>query len=274
MTSLSFDDEFRVTSPAPLAAASSPAAPDLAGWSRARHVLLDLDGTLIHQQVATPGAAALLQRLAGRYVIVSNNSTHTAVGLARRLRAMGLPVTPAQLVLAGEHVLDWLAQHHPHARIRLAGSTAIAQHARSRGLHLVDAQPDFVVLARDERFSYAKLAAMVNDLRRGARLVVANGDLQHPALDGGVVPETGALLQAVRSCSGVAPYYMGGKPQSPLFREALRRLDADPAQTLMIGDNPATDARGAARLGMRCLLLGDGPGAHAASPAALLAMDQ
>jgi ribonucleotide monophosphatase NagD (HAD superfamily) len=42
----------------------------------------------------------------------------------------------------------------------------------------------------------------------------------------------------------------------------------------MIGDNPATDARGATRLGMRCLLLGEGPGAHAASPAALLAQDQ
>jgi HAD superfamily hydrolase (TIGR01450 family) len=273
MTSLSFDDERRVTSPAPLTAPAPLAATELAGWSRARHVLLDLDGTLIHQRVATPGAAALLRRLEGRCMVVSNNSTDTAAGLARRLRAIGLPVTPRQLVLAGEQMLNWLAEHHPHARIRLAGSAAIAHHAHHRGLQLVDARPDFVVLARDERFTYAKLTAMANDLLRGARLVVANGDLQHPALDGGVVPETGALLQAVRGCSGVAPYYLGGKPQSPLFREALRRLGADPAETLMIGDNPATDARGAARLGMRCLLLGEGPGAHAASPAALLAQD-
>jgi hypothetical protein len=38
-----------------------------------------------------------------------------------------------------------------------------------------------VALVRDERFKHAKLSAIVNDLRRGARLVVTDPDLSHPA---------------------------------------------------------------------------------------------
>lgn len=243
----------------------------LAGWLQTRHVLLDLDGTLLHQQVPTAGAAALLQRLVGRYAVVSNNSTHTAIGLARNLRRIGLPVPPTRLVLAGETTLQWVVRRHPGARIRLVGSPALQQRARGLGCRLVDVAPEVVVLTRDERFSYAKLSTVVNDLRCGARLVVSNPDLHHPALGGGLVPETGTLMRAVVECAGVAADCVIGKPGELLFREAMSRLGADPANTLVIGDNPATDALGAARLGMRCLLLGEGPQAHAASPAALLA---
>jgi ribonucleotide monophosphatase NagD (HAD superfamily) len=84
------------------------------------------------------------------------------------------------------------------------------------------------------------------------------------------VPETGALMQAVVACSGVQPAQVIGKPGHRLFREALHRLQAHAADTLMIGDNPATDALGAAGLGMRCVLVGEGRGAQVASLAALL----
>lgn len=250
--------------------AEATASGVLGGWWQARYFLIDLDGTLVHQKVPADGAAALLGRLAGRYVVVSNNSTHTAAGLARELRAQGLPVPPERLVLAGEQTLHFMAERHGSARIRLVGSPALQQRARVLGCRLVDAAPEFVVLARDERFTYAKLSAIVNDLRSGARLVVTNPDLSHPALRGGVVPETGSLMRAVVDCAGVEPAHVIGKPDALLFREALRRLGAVPADTLVIGDNPQTDALGAARLGMRCLLLGASPQARAASPAALL----
>ncbi|WP_144007118.1 HAD hydrolase-like protein, partial [Pelomonas sp. KK5] len=138
------------------------------------------------------------------------------------------------------------------------------------GCRLVDAEPEFIVLARDRRFDYARLALAANELRAGARLVVTNPDLSHPAPAGAVVPETGALMRALVACAGIEPAQVIGKPEADLFIEGLRRLGATPAHTLVIGDNPLTDALGAARLGMRCLLLGRDPQARAASPAALL----
>jgi len=240
-------------------------------WRHAQHFLIDLDGTLVHSQCEPlDGAVDLLEQLAGRYVVVSNNSTHTAQALARALRARGLPLSAERLVLAGEQTLRFMADRHPGARIRLLASAALRRQALTLGCHLVDASPDFVVLARDERFDYATLSTAANDLRLGARLVVTNPDLSHPAPHGAVVPETGALMRALAACAGIEPAHVIGKPEGGLFEEGLRRLGARAADTLVIGDNPLTDALGAARLGMRFLLLGRDPQARAPTPAALL----
>jgi 4-nitrophenyl phosphatase len=100
-------------------------------------------------------------------------------------------------------------------------------------------------------------------------LVVTNGDSSHPAPGGKLIPETGALMHAVIGCSRVAPYLVVGKPGHMLFEEGLRRLGAEPVDTIMIGDNPLTDALGAARLGMPYLLVGTTHQADAPSPSIL-----
>ncbi|MNT76866.1 putative hydrolase YutF [compost metagenome] len=71
-------------------------------------------------------------------------------------------------------------------------------------------------------------------------------------------------------CAGVAPALVVGKPEPTLFVEGLRRLGARAGETLVIGDNPLTDARGAVRLGMRYLLVGTHPHADATTPDALM----
>lgn len=231
--------------------------------ARARHLLVDLDGTLVRQQEVIAGAAELLAHFHDSYAIVSNNSTHTAQSLAQRLRRQGLRVPPARIVLAGELAVRQLAQQHSGARVLLAASPALQRHARAQGCELVQQEADFVLLALDMHFSHARLAVIANELQRGAKLIVTNADLTHPGREGRLVPETGALLAAVVAASGVQPWRVIGKPAPLLFEEGLRRLGAQPENTLVVGDNPLTDAAGAARLGMECLLVGHAPGAVA-----------
>ncbi len=236
-----------------------------------RHLILDLDGTLIREDEPLPGAAELLARYRGRCVIVSNNSTHTARGVARRLARMGLAIEPAHVVLAGESTVAHLRRAHADARILLAASRSLRRHALAQGCTLVEADADLVVLALDPHFNHARLARLANELRRGARLIATNGDDNHPGPGGTLVPETGALLAALTAASGVAPMAVLGKPGPLLFEEGLRRLGpgATRANTIVIGDNPATDLRGAAAFGLRALLVGPRPEADAASLAEL-----
>ncbi|CAN7769626.1 HAD-IIA family hydrolase [Variovorax sp. LjRoot175] len=244
-----------------------------ASLARARHLIVDLDGTLIREDEPLEGAAELLTRFRDRYVIVSNNSTHTARGMARRLARMGLKVEPEHIVLAGEQTIDYMRRDHPHARMLLAASPVLQRHALSIGCELVKAQADFVVLALDPHFNRARLGTMANQLRGGARLLVTNSDDNHPGPGGTVVPETGALMAALVSASGVAPWRIIGKPGPLLLEEGLRRLGAQAASTIVIGDNPSTDALGALQLGMRCMLVGNAPQAEAKTLAALLRTD-
>ncbi|MBS0452498.1 MAG: HAD-IIA family hydrolase [Proteobacteria bacterium] len=238
--------------------------------ARARHLLVDLDGTLVRQQELIPGAAELLAHFDGRYAIVSNNSTHTAPGLAQRLHRLGLRVAPERIVLAGELAVRQLVREHPEARVLLASSPALQDFARSLGCKLVEADADFVLLALDMDFSHARLAVVANELLRGARLVVSNVDATHPGPQGRVVPETGALLAAVVAASGVKPWRVVGKPEPLLFEEGLRRMGASAKDTVVVGDNPLTDAEGASRLGMACVLVGQANGAIVPSVAGLL----
>lgn len=238
-----------------------------------QHLILDLDGTLIREDEVLPGAAELLARYRERCVIVSNNSTHTARGMARRLARRGLAVAPAQIVLAGEVTVAHLRRSHAGARILLAASQSLRRHALAQGCTLVSGDADLVVLALDPQFDSARLALMANELRRGARLIATNGDGNHPGPAGTLVPETGALLAALVAASGATPLAVIGKPGPLLFEEGMRRLGgmATRANTVVIGDNPATDLRGAADFGLRALLVGPRPEADAASLPELLA---
>lgn len=225
--------------------------------AQAKHLIVDLDGTLIRENELLDGAVELLRHFADRYVVVSNNSTHTPASLSRRLQRMGLNVAPQALVLAGEQTLSYLRREHPRARIFLSGSQSLQQLAQAMGCNLVRDDAEVVVLALDPHFNVARLAHIANQLRQGALLVVANADATHPGPLGSVVPETGSLLAAVCTASGVAPHCIIGKPGPLLLAEGLRRLSASADQCLLIGDNPDTDGLGARAMGMPCILVGN-----------------
>lgn len=251
---------------------SSPQAPAAEPpWTvHSRGLILDLDGTLIRGHEVISGASELLTRWAGRCVIVSNNSTDTAAGLAPRLRTMGLPVQAETLVLAGEQAVRHIARQHPRAKVLLCASDALRTCAAGLGLTLVARDADIVLLARDLGFGYGTLQTLARELARGAALMVSNGDLTHPGPQGAIVPETGALLQSVLACApGVRPHILG-KPGAMLLEEGLRRLGLAPADTTVIGDNVRTDALGAVRLGIAYLLVGNAPYADAPDVAGLL----
>lgn len=233
--------------------------------------MIDIDGTLIRGTGAMAGASALLEQLDGRFMLVSNNSSETVTGLAARLRNYGLIVHPDRLLLAGETAIRRVARQHPGARVLLLASPALHALARELGIQPTSHQPDIVLLARDETFSYDKLRAAANALRMGARFVVTNPDNFHPGEEDKIVPETGALMQAIVHASGVRPHEIIGKPGPILFRHALAKLGSRPARTTMIGDNVLTDAVGAVEAGMAYLIIGNATEAVAATPGELLA---
>lgn len=212
--------------------------------------LLDLDGTLLLGRDLAPGAKALLDRVGKRGVILSNDSEHVPEQMARRFRRWGMALEASDFILAGASAVDRIADREPGLSIMLLGSDALRQRARHRGLVLDDPVPELVLLARDHRFSYAKLTRAVHALERGARLVLACPDITRPGPRGELLPEVGALAAALLACVGDIPFEVIGKPEPQMFREACRRLGIAPADAVMIGDNPATDGAGASRLGM------------------------
>ncbi|MHB1123068.1 MAG: HAD-IIA family hydrolase [Ramlibacter sp.] len=218
-------------------------------------VVADLDGCLAADQRPLPGAVELLQRSAGKLVVASNNSTHSAARLAVVLARNGLPVPAGRLVLAGELAVQAVARQYPGGRVMLLGTDAIAEVARGAGLQLVEQAPQVVLLTRAPTLRLAQLEAAVAALHAGAALVVANPDLSHPGADGVPRIETGALLALLRCALPQLPALVVGKPESVMFRAALALGEASPERAVMIGDNAVTDIAGAQAAGMHAIHL-------------------
>jgi HAD superfamily hydrolase (TIGR01450 family) len=217
---------------------------------RYKAILCDLDGCLLSGDRVLPGARTLLERAGDRLVILSNNSTDTPASLSARLAHLGLSTPAERIFLAGVGAVDHVAARHPGRRINLFGSRPLLQHALSLGLRPDGRTPETVLLARDVTFSYAKLTQILDNLRGGADLVVANPDLTHPGAQGEPVPETGSVLRWITACLPDPPITLVGKPEPALYSQILTRFALSPGDCLCLGDNPDTDGEGARRMGM------------------------
>jgi len=56
------------------------------------------------------------------------------------------------------------------------------------------------------------------------------------------------------------------KPHPSIFEAALKALEVEPAEAIMVGDSVSHDVEGARRLGMRAVLLSRSPSARASCP--------
>ncbi|WP_205599073.1 HAD-IIA family hydrolase [Halomonas faecis] len=216
-------------------------------------ILCDLDGCLISGEVALPGVQAFCRSIGERLWIVSNNSTDSPASLGARLRDLGLPIADERLILAGAEAVRALSQRAPAAPVALFASPTLIAYAERLGLEVSEQEPDTVLLCRDVGFDYAALRRILGLLEAGAELVVANPDVSHPSLAGTPVPETGALLAAIRSIRPRQRFHVIGKPEPHLFAIAMARAGTTADRALMIGDNEATDGAGADALGMAFL---------------------
>lgn len=223
----------------------------------AKGILLDWDGCIAIGNRVLPFARKLIERHAERIAIVSNNSTHLPGDFEDILAQQGLQVSRERIFLAGAEAVRIVATN-AGTRVLMISAPRIRNYARELGITLVRQNPDLVLLMRDASFTYEKLERVANAVRSGAKLMVANTDLTHPGPDSRIIPETGALLAAVLACTGETQVnqLLIGKPGPLLFERACAFLGVSPDQTLMIGDNPATDGEGAFNAGIRPILIG------------------
>ncbi|OJH51641.1 hypothetical protein ATN81_27790 [Agrobacterium pusense] len=219
-------------------------------------ILFDLDGTLISGGKVLPWAHALIEKSRGKFAIVTNDAEHTATEIAALLQNLGIPVSAHRIVAAGMEAIRQIATDMPSARISMAASDSLQEYAIRLGLDVLDLKPDVVLIGRDRAFSYDKIRTLSNAVLAGARLVICNPDRSHPAADGSIVPETGALAASVLACTGPVPHDIIGKPQPGLFLTGMNLIGSTPARTFMIGDNPETDGKGAAGIGIRFIHVG------------------
>ena len=226
-------------------------------------VLLDLDGTVYHEDHALPGAVELIRRLQnrGRKYACLTNSTSSPERLTKRLAGMGVDVDPAHIYTAAAAAADYVIEHFAG----IAKGKPRVFNLATEGVHeMLDGKVHWVlsesepcdavicgvplsVYATDDRRRVAMLL-----LRQDASLVAICADRIYPSprgLEFGV----GALSAMLAYAADVQPVYCG-KPEPLFFHELCHRLQVEPSRCVLIGDNPESDIAGGKSVGMKTIL--------------------
>lgn len=226
------------------------AAPTIDAW------LTDMDGVLVREGEAIPGAADFLARLTekGRpFLVLTNNSIFTRRDLSARLAHSGLRVPEERIWTSAVATAQFLSDQVPNASAYVIGEAGLTTALHEVGFTLTSTAPDFVVLGETRTYSFESITTAIRLVDAGARFIATNPDATGPSPDG-PLPATGSVAALITKATGVAPYFVG-KPNPIMFRSALNRIEAHSESTAMIGDRMDTDVVAGIEAGLETFLV-------------------
>jgi NagD protein len=227
-----------------------------AGRQPAECWLTDMDGVLMHEGSALPGAAEFLARLVERrrrFLVLTNNSIFTPRDLAARLARAGLQVPEESIWTSALATADFLSTQLPGGSAYVIGEAGLTTAMHEAGYTLTDVDPDYVVLGETRRYSFEGITRAVRLVGGGARFIATNPDVTGPSAEG-PLPATGAVAAMITKATGAEPYFVG-KPNPMMFRSAMNRIEAHSESTVMIGDRMDTDVVAGIEAGLETILV-------------------
>ncbi len=230
--------------------------PNLADYQA---ILLDLDGTLYHDEHSLPGAVELLLHLSQRRLAFAclSNSTSSPLRVMQRLERMGVAVDPDHIYTAAAAAADYVLENYgPQPRIFNLSTEGIHELLDQKVQWVAtDAEPCHAMIvgtptnvyATEERRRTALMLA-----RHGAAIVGICADRVYPSIRG-LEFGAGAHSWMIAYASGGTPIFVG-KPKKIFFHNLCKRLNVQPERCLLIGDNLESDILGAKAVSMKTVL--------------------
>ena len=218
--------------------------------------LTDMDGVLVHENTALPGAPELIRQWSDAgtpFLVLTNNSIFTPRDLAARLRASGLDVPEERIWTSALATADFCASQIPGGSAFVIGESGMTNALHEVGFILTETDPDYVVVGETRNYSFEAITKAIRLIDAGARFIATNPDATGPSPDG-ALPATGAISALITKATGKEPYVVG-KPNPMMFRSAMNKIGAHSENTAMIGDRMDTDIIAGIEAGLHTVLV-------------------
>jgi 4-nitrophenyl phosphatase len=233
--------------------------------ARIRNLIIDMDGVLWRGDTAMPGLVEFFEALRALemgFMLATNNATKTVSQYVDKFSRFGVNIPAGQILTSAEATATFLDHHYPQGTsVYVIGEhglrTVLADHGfmmREKDRPVAsDERSDVVVVGLARDVCYRQLANAALLIGRGATFVGTNPDPSLPT-EIGAMPGAGALLAFLEASTGIKPVVIG-KPNKAIFEQALKEIEAMPAETAMVGDRIGTDIVGGQAAGLSTILL-------------------
>ena len=215
-----------------------------------------MDGVLVHEESALPGAPefiAALQQYGRPFLVLTNNSIFTPRDLRARLARSGIDLPEESIWTSALATARFLAEQQPGASAYVIGEAGLTTAIHDEGFILADSDVEFVVLGETRTYSFESIARAIRLIKGGAKFIATNPDVTGPSAEG-PLPATGSVAAMITAATGIHPYYVG-KPNPLMMRTALNRIGGHSETSVMIGDRMDTDVKSGLEAGMRSILV-------------------
>src|SRR3954452_14552155 len=122
-----------------------------------RSWLMDMDGVLVHEEQAIPGADRFIAALTAKdvpFLVLTNNSIYTRRDLAARLRASGLEIPEKSIWTSALATARFLEDQRPGGSAFVIGEAGLTTALHQSGYTLTERDPDYVVLGETRTYSF------------------------------------------------------------------------------------------------------------------------
>ena len=224
--------------------------------SKLQHFMFDLDGTIYLGDRVFSGTKELLHLLREQdknFLFLTNNSSKSVNEYVEKLGRLGIDVKPSNILISSEVTADYIKSLDSGNRVFLLGTDGFKKELGKRGLEIVEADPDYVVLGLDTGLTYKKLMKASLFIHHGAKFIISHSDKICPSKAGPLI-DCGSLSAAITNATGVDPKVLG-KPHREMVETALKRLGAKADDTAMVGDRLYTDIKMGKDFGLTTILV-------------------
>lgn len=204
--------------------------------------ICDMDGVIYHGNKILDGVKEFVTWFKienKKFVFLTNSSERTIKELQEKLLRMGINVGLEHFYTSALATATFLQSQKPNGSAYIIGEAGLINALYNSGYTSNNIDPDYVVMGESRSYSYEVIEKAVNLVNNGARLVGTNPDLTGP-IESGIAPATKALISPIEMATGKQAYFVG-KPNPLMMRIALKKLEVQREETIIIGDRMDTD---------------------------------
>jgi HAD superfamily hydrolase (TIGR01458 family) len=227
-------------------------------------LLIDLDGTLYFKGKPIPNAIETLTKLRKmelKFLFLTNTDSKTPNTVLKILKDYGFIIHEDEIFTPIIALKEFLVKH-PNKKSYFVTTTEVAEEFQEFQKIKNFEIPDFVIIGDfHDNWDVNRINIAFKYVLKGAKLLGTQGNIYYLDRKGEPVIDTGSFVHMIANAAKVIPKIFG-KPSKEYFLQALEKLNLNPSQVVVIGDDLESDIQGAINAGIKGILVKTGKGKH------------
>jgi 4-nitrophenyl phosphatase len=216
-------------------------------------IILDLDGTVYLGDAEVPGAGmftAEMKTLGVRCLFVTNRANRAPEEVCTQLQRYGIACEINDVLTSAQATVQYLKK----GTVFYIGEKTFGRMLEENGFQVTGKSPDYVIVSFDRHITPGIIHKAAALIKGGAKFIATNPD-KALKIEGGILPGTGAIVDAVAKEAGLQPSVMIGKPEKLIIEMGIKRLGMKKEEVILVGDNVETDIPAGVKAGIRTALI-------------------